>query len=44
MPMQDGGTYWVAKAGDKMVGGLFEMKGTDFRRSPRELDALYRRR
>jgi predicted enzyme related to lactoylglutathione lyase len=27
MPMQDGGTYWVAKAGDKMVGGIFELKG-----------------
>jgi predicted enzyme related to lactoylglutathione lyase len=25
MPMQDGGTYWVAKSGDKMVGGIFEM-------------------
>ena len=30
MKMQDGGTYWVAKAGDKMVGGIFEMKGPDF--------------
>jgi predicted enzyme related to lactoylglutathione lyase len=30
MPMQDGGTYWVAKEGDKMVGGIFEMKGPDF--------------
>lgn len=30
MPMQDGGTYWVAKAGDKMVAGIFEMKGPDF--------------
>jgi predicted enzyme related to lactoylglutathione lyase len=27
MPMQDGGTYWVAKSGDKMVGGIFELKG-----------------
>jgi predicted enzyme related to lactoylglutathione lyase len=34
MPMQDGGTYWVAKAGDKMVGGLFEMKGPDFAEVP----------
>ena len=24
MPMQNG-TYWVAKAGDKMVGGIFDM-------------------
>ena len=30
MPMQDGGTYWVAKQGDKMVGGVFEMKGPEF--------------
>ncbi|MGA8690335.1 MAG: VOC family protein [Methyloceanibacter sp.] len=29
MPM-DGGTYWIAKAGDKMVGGIFEMNGPDF--------------
>jgi predicted enzyme related to lactoylglutathione lyase len=29
MPMQDGGTYWVAKEGDKMVAGIFEMKGPD---------------
>lgn len=27
MKMQDGGTYWVAKSGDKMVGGIFELKG-----------------
>ena len=24
MPMENG-TYWVAKAGDKMVGGIFDM-------------------
>ena len=30
MPMQDGGTYWVAKAGDKMVGGIFEATGPEF--------------
>jgi predicted enzyme related to lactoylglutathione lyase len=29
MPMPDG-TYWVAKMGDKSVGGMFEMKGLDF--------------
>ena len=34
MPMQDGGTYWVAKAGDKMVGGIFEMTGPDFAEVP----------
>jgi predicted enzyme related to lactoylglutathione lyase len=32
--MQDGGTYWVTKAGDKMVGGIFEMKGPDFAEVP----------
>jgi predicted dithiol-disulfide oxidoreductase (DUF899 family)/predicted enzyme related to lactoylglutathione lyase len=30
MKMQDGGTYWVAKAGDKMVAGIFELKGPEF--------------
>lgn len=25
MPMPKGGTYWLAKAGDKMVGGLMTM-------------------
>jgi predicted enzyme related to lactoylglutathione lyase len=30
MPTDDDGTYWVAKQGDKMVGGIFEMKGEDF--------------
>jgi predicted enzyme related to lactoylglutathione lyase len=30
MTMQDGGTYWVAKVGDKMVGGIVEMKGPEF--------------
>ena len=34
MKMQDGGTYWVAKAGDKMVGGIFEMTGPDFAQVP----------
>ena len=29
MPMEDG-TYWIAKAGDKMAGGIFEMKGSSF--------------
>jgi len=24
------GTYWLAKSGDKTVGGLFELKGPDF--------------
>lgn len=35
MPMQDGGTYWVAKAGDgKPAGGIFEMKGSCFEGVP----------
>jgi predicted enzyme related to lactoylglutathione lyase len=34
MPMQDGGTYWVAKQGDKMVGGIFEMRGECFAEMP----------
>ncbi len=25
MPMEDGGTYWVAKTGDQAVAGLFTM-------------------
>ena len=29
MPMPDG-TYWVAKMGDKPVGGIFPMIGQDF--------------
>lgn len=29
MPM-DEGTYWICKAGDDAVGGLFEMQGPDF--------------
>ena len=33
MPMPDG-TYWVAKAGDRPAGGIFEMKGKDFEGLP----------
>jgi len=33
MPMADG-TYWVAKSGDKAVGGIFEMKGPAFEGVP----------
>ena len=29
MPMPDG-TYWIAKQGDKSVGGIFPMKGAEF--------------
>ena len=34
MPMPDGGTYWLAKSGDEMAGGLFEMKGPEFANVP----------
>lgn len=27
MPMPQGGTYWLAKLGDQMVGGLMTMEG-----------------
>ena len=27
MPMPEGGTYWVAKVGDKQAGGIFTMDG-----------------
>jgi predicted enzyme related to lactoylglutathione lyase len=30
MPMADGGTYWIPKVGNKPVGGVFEMEGSDF--------------
>lgn len=33
MPMPDG-TYWVANAGGRSVGGIFEMKGKDFEGIP----------
>jgi predicted enzyme related to lactoylglutathione lyase len=33
MPMPDG-TYWVASAGGRPVGGIFEMKGKDFEGIP----------
>ncbi len=32
--MGEGGMYWVAMAGDKPVGGVFEMKGPDFEGVP----------
>jgi predicted enzyme related to lactoylglutathione lyase len=31
MPMVGGGTYWVAKVGDKQVGGIFPMKGAEYK-------------
>jgi len=33
MPMPEG-TYWLAKAGDEMAGGIFEMKGPHFEGVP----------
>lgn len=34
MPMDDGGTYWVANIGDKAVGGMFEMNDARFEGVP----------
>lgn len=34
MPMADGKTYWIAKAGDEMVGGLFDLRGPEFNGVP----------
>jgi uncharacterized protein len=35
MPMADGGgTYWVAKLGDKPVGGIFTLSGPEFADMP----------
>ena len=33
MPMEDG-TYWVCKAGDKPVGGIFELNKPEFEGTP----------
>ena len=35
MPIPDG-TYWIAKLGDKPVGGFFEMKGADLAKMPEQ--------
>jgi uncharacterized protein len=34
MPMADGGTYWIAKSGDRMAGGIFELKAPQFHGVP----------
>ena len=34
MPMLEGGIYWVAKAGDAKVGGIFTMDGPQFEGVP----------
>lgn len=30
MPLEGGGTYWIANLSDKPAGGIFEMKGPEF--------------
>ncbi len=30
MPMDGGGTYWLAKMGDEAVGGIFDISGKDY--------------
>ena len=30
MPMGDDGSYWVCKSGDKTVGGIFSIAGSEF--------------
>ena len=34
MPMGDGKTYWLAKAGEEMAGGLFDLNGPEFNAVP----------
>jgi len=34
MPMPTGGTYWIAKSGEKMAGGIFDTSGTDMAGMP----------
>lgn len=34
MPMEGGGTYWVAKSGEQPVGGIFTMQGPQFEGVP----------
>ena len=34
MPMPQGGTYWIAKAGDAPVGGIFTMDNGQFESVP----------
>jgi uncharacterized protein len=30
MAMPGGGTYWIAKMGDELVGGIFDISGPDY--------------
>ncbi|MBN9561849.1 MAG: VOC family protein [Alphaproteobacteria bacterium] len=34
MPMESGGTYWVAKSGEQPAGGIFNMQGPQFEGVP----------
>ena len=34
MPMPEGGTYWIAKMGDKPAGGIFSISGPAFEGVP----------
>ena len=34
MPMPGGGTYWVAKVGDRPVGGLFDISSPEYKDVP----------
>jgi hypothetical protein len=34
MPMPDGSTYWIAKAGDRPVGGLFPLTSPQYDGAP----------
>ena len=44
MPMPGGGTYWIAKAGDKPAGGLFVMECPDLKDLPEQWVPSRRRR
>jgi predicted enzyme related to lactoylglutathione lyase len=34
MPMGGGSTYWIAKIGDEMAGGIFDISGHEFDQVP----------
>jgi uncharacterized protein len=34
MPMPDGGTYWLANAGDAAVAGIFDISGAEYDGTP----------
>ena len=37
MPIAGGGTYWIAKVGDKPVGGIFDISGPEFGQGPEQV-------